>query len=155
MQSWQTQTCPMSTKTCCPRIDMQKGFPANASPAPSSASSGAWTNLTTNWLPTPSSWRTIIKRTLTASSRIWGCPITPAYTSTPPPGSNSTMAPAGEDTLTAIVPVGHMSENGRPRLGRSPRAGQGRGFPPPEGPGDPRPRGAHQVRDHLHPPFLA
>ena len=58
------------------------------------------------------SWQTITARTSRASIRDLSLPANPSLYIHAPARLDPSMAPPGQDTLTAIVPVGHLSENG-------------------------------------------
>ncbi len=58
------------------------------------------------------SWRTITARTSRRIIRDLSLPANPSLYIHAPARLDPSMAPPGQDTLTAIVPVGHLSENG-------------------------------------------
>ena len=66
-----------------------------------------------------------------------------------------TMAPSGQDTLTAIVPVGHLSENGAQDWDVLRSQARRTGLPPAGDVGHHGPDGAYQVRGIIHSASLA
>ena len=57
-----------------------------------------------------------------------GLPTNPNLYIHAPARLDPSMAPRGGDTVTAIIPVGHLSEKERARLGRASRGGASTGF---------------------------
>ena len=108
-----------------------------------------------SWARTRCSWPTTTGRTSTASSTTWPCRRIPACTSTRPARLDPAMAPAGQDTLIAIVPVGHLDEQNKQDWLALRDQGPPRRVPPPGQPGIHDLEGHHQVRSELHPAVLA
>ncbi len=77
-------------------------------------------------------------------------PANPSLYVHAPARLDASMAPPGQDTLTAIVPVGHLSDNGRPGLERTSGRRTCACIPPAPNPGHYRPGNAHQVRRDIY-----
>ena len=82
-----------------------------------------------------------------------GLPANPSLYIHAPARLDPSMAPRGQDTLTAIVPVGHMSENGEQDWGELRDRGAPAGISPAADSRHYRPRIAHQVRRDVYTPL--
>ncbi len=82
-------------------------------------------------------------------------PANPSLYIHAPARLDASMAPTGQDSLTAIVPVGHLSENGDQDWSELRDKARQHVFRRLHTLGITRSRNAHQVRRNVYPPLVA